>query len=86
MNLARVIGTTTATVKHRSLSGWRMLIVQPLGADGTADGEPLIAIDDLGSRVGDDVIITSDGGAVRDAMGSNNTPVRWMVFAQPDNS
>lgn len=84
MNLARVIGTATATVKHRSLNGWRMLVVQPLAADGTADGEPLIAVDDLGSRVGENVIITSDGGSVRDAIGSNDTPVRWMVIGQPD--
>jgi len=85
MNLARVIGTTTATVKHSSLDGWRMLVVQPLLAGGGSDGDPLVAIDDLGSRVGDNVILTSDGGAVREAVGSNTTPVRWMVIAQPDN-
>ncbi len=85
MNLARVIGTTTATVKHSSLNGWRMLVVQPLLAEGGNDGDPLVAIDDLGSRVGDNVILTSDGNAVREAMGTNTTPVRWMVIALPDN-
>jgi ethanolamine utilization protein EutN len=85
MNLAKVIGTTTATVKHTALNGWRMLIVQPLLVDGGSDGSPLIAIDDLGSRVGENVIITSDGRAVREAMGSDKTPVRWMVMAQPDD-
>lgn len=85
MNLARVIGTTTATVKHPSLNGWRMLIVQPLLLDGGNDGDPLVAVDDLGSRVGENVIITSDGNAVREAMGTNQTPVRWMVIAQPDS-
>ncbi len=84
MNLARVIGTTTATIKHASLNGWTMLVVQPLLVDGGNDGEPLVAIDHLGSGVGDEVIITSDGKAVREAMGTNNTPVRWMVIAQPD--
>ena len=84
MNLAKVIGTTTATVKHPSLNGWRMLVVQPLLVDGGEDGEPLVAVDDLGSRVGEDVIITSDGAAVREALGTDCTPVRWMVIAQPD--
>lgn len=84
MNLARVVGTTTATVKHTALDGWRMLIVQPLLVDGGSDGPPLVAIDNLGSRVGEDVIITSDGKSVREAMGTNSTPVRWMVIAQPD--
>lgn len=85
MNLAKVLGTATATVKHPSLSGWRMLVVQPLSADGSNDGTPLVAVDNLGSRVGEHVIITSDGQSVREAMGTNNTPVRWMVIAQPDD-
>ena len=84
MNLAKVIGTTTSTVKHPSLNGWRMLVVQPLLVDGGEDGDPLVAVDDLGCRVGEDVIITSDGKAVREAMGTENTPVRWIVIAQPD--
>ena len=85
MNLAKVIGTTTATIKHTALDGWRMLIVQPLLVDGGDDGTPLVAVDNLGSRVGENVIITSDGKAVREAMGTNTTPVRWMVIAQPDD-
>lgn len=85
MNLAKVIGTTTATIKHTALNGWRMLVVQPLLVDGGNDGSPLVAVDHLGSGIGDMVIISSDGKAVREAMGTNNTPVRWMVIAQPDN-
>ena len=84
MNLAKVIGTTTATIKHTALNGWRMLVVQPLLVDGGNDGTPLVAVDHLGSGLGDMVIISSDGKAVREAMGTNNTPVRWMVIAQPD--
>lgn len=84
MNLAAVIGTATATVKHPSLNGWRMLVVQPLTADGGEDGEPLLAIDNLGARLGGQVIITSDGKAVSEALGTKATPVRWMVIAQPD--
>ena len=84
MNVARVIGSATSTVKHPSLTGWRMLVVQPLNASNGRDGEPLLAIDELGSCVGQNVIITSDGNAVREAMGTNNSPVRWMVLGQID--
>ncbi|MEW4488250.1 EutN/CcmL family microcompartment protein [Thalassoglobus sp. JC818] len=82
---AKVIGHATSTVKHPSLNGWRMLLVQPLKSDGSRDGVPFIAIDELGSRAGQDVILTSDGKYVSESMGSKNTPVRWMVIAQPDN-
>ena len=84
MNLACVIGSATATVKHSSLNGWRMLIVQPLDANYGPDGGPLIAIDSLGSCVGQRVMITSDGSAVRDALGANDSPVRWLVLGQID--
>lgn len=85
MNLARVIGTATATVKHASLQGWRMLIVQPLAADGSSDGEPLLAVDGLGAEVGGRVILSSDGSAVSDLLGTKQTPARWMVQALPDD-
>lgn len=84
MNLARVIGRATSTVKHSSLNGWRLLVVQPLDSQGGPDGEPLLAIDALGARLGAQVVITSDGKAVGEAMNSRTTPVRWMVLAQPD--
>lgn len=84
MNLATVIGHATATVKHPSLNGWRLLVVQPLTADRGPDGDPLIAIDNFGSSKGSDVIITSDGAAVREMVGTKNSPVRWAVIAQPD--
>ena len=84
MQLAQIIGRATSTVKHPALNGWRMLLVQPLDMGNKPDGEPLLAIDDLGSRRGDIVMITSDGAAVRDMMGTNNTPVRWAVLGIAD--
>jgi ethanolamine utilization protein EutN len=84
MQLAKVIGRTTATVKHESLAGWRMLIVQPLGAKGNADGDPVIAVDNLGGGSGDNVMITSDGKSVTEMIGSNSTPVRWAVIGIED--
>jgi ethanolamine utilization protein EutN len=84
MQLAKVIGRTTSTVKHETLAGWRMLIVQPLGAKGKADGDPVIAVDDQGGGAGDRVIITSDGKSVREMLGSNTTPVRWAVIGIED--
>jgi ethanolamine utilization protein EutN len=80
MQLAQVIGRATSTVKHSSLDGWRMLLVQPLGMGNAADGEPLLAIDSLGASRGDRVMITSDGASVRELMGTDNTPVRWAVL------
>jgi microcompartment protein CcmK/EutM len=80
MQIGRVVGQAVATVKHSSMAGWRLLLVQTLTANGTEDGEPLLAIDNLGARSADLVILTGEGGAVRKMMGHNNAPVRWMVL------
>ena len=48
MQIGRVVGQATSTVKHPTLNGWRLLLVQLLTRDGKADGEPLLAIDTPG--------------------------------------
>ena len=84
MQMGRVVGHATATVKHATLKGWRLLVVQMLLADGKEDGEPLLVIDHLGAGVGALVIATNDGAAVRDLVGAKNTPLRWLVLGLQD--
>lgn len=45
MHLARVLGTLVATEKVASLTGVKLLIVQPLRRDLTPRGEPVVAAD-----------------------------------------
>ena len=85
MQLAKVIGNTSATVKHESLVGAKLLIVVPLMADGEAvDGFPLIAIDGVGAGIGETVMISSDGHGAREMLGTNATPVRWSIVGRKD--
>jgi ethanolamine utilization protein EutN len=85
MQLGRVVGNATSTVKHPSLSGWKMLVVQFYGADGrTPDGDPLVAVDALGAGVGAKVVVSSDGKATRELMGSKTSPVRYSVIGIQD--
>ncbi len=84
MQIGNVVGHAIATVKHPSLVGWRLLVVQLLTVDGGPDGEPLLAIDALGSGVGSRVILTNDGAAARALVQAKNSPVRWMVMGLCD--
>jgi ethanolamine utilization protein EutN len=79
MQLARVVGQAISTVKHPSFHGWKLLIVQPLTGQDKEDGEPLLAIDNLGAGDAHRVIISNDGAAARQRVGNKNSPVRWMV-------
>ena len=83
MQLGRVIGTATSTIKHVSFNGERLLIVQLEGAAGKADGEPVLAFDRLGAGRGDTVLLTSDGATLQKMLG-RDTPGRWSVMGLPD--
>jgi ethanolamine utilization protein EutN len=80
MQIGCVVGQAVSTVKHPSLRGWRLLVVQPLTADGKEDGEPLLAIDALGAGVAARVILSNDGAGARELVGAKNSPARWMVL------
>jgi ethanolamine utilization protein EutN len=84
MQLGRVVGQGVSTVKHPTLHGWRLLLVQLLTADGGEDGEPVLAVDNLGSGMNDTVILTNDGKGTREMIGAKNTPARWMVLGIRD--
>lgn len=83
MQLGLVCGTATATIKHPTLQGERMLVVQLLGADARPDGEPILVFDRLGARRGDRVLCTNDGRAMQEQLGPT-TPARWSVLGLPD--
>ncbi len=84
MLLARVEGNVTATRKHPSFEGWRLVICQPIDNAGEAEGTPQVAIDAHGAGMHQRVIISSDGMAARRAVGDEKSPVRWMITAIVD--
>jgi len=84
MQLGTVIGHATSTIKHRSLTGWRLLIVQMLGVQRQPEADPVIAVDKLGSAVGQTVLLNSDGRGARDLIGDEKSPVRWFVIGIVD--
>ena len=80
MHVALVEGSVVTTIKHQSMTGWKVLIVQPLDTAGGADGDPLLAIDRLGAGHGTKVLISNDGKSTREMVGDTTSPVRWAVI------
>lgn len=80
MRLATIRGYVTATVKHRSFEGWRLLIAEPDGSDVP----PQVVLDNLGAAVGQRVMISSDGSEARKMVGDNLSPARWTVLGVID--
>ena len=55
MQMARVIGDVVATYKDPTFEGTRLMLVQPINADGSNAGRPLVAVDSVGAGVGETV-------------------------------
>ena len=70
MLIARVTGDVTATIKHPSHEGKKILLVQPLDLDGSDRGNPIVVVDSVGAGTGDRVLVAlaflSDPGASAD--------------------
>ena len=55
MQLAKVIGDVVSTRKDENLTALKLLVLQPIAADGTATGRTLVAADAVGAGVGETV-------------------------------
>ncbi|MGA8221098.1 MAG: EutN/CcmL family microcompartment protein [Candidatus Acidiferrales bacterium] len=55
MILGRVIGNVVATMKDTSLTGQRLLLVQPIDRYGRSKGKPIVALDSVGAGAGETV-------------------------------
>jgi microcompartment protein CcmK/EutM len=84
VQLAIVIGHATSTIKHRALAGWRMTLVQPVGVTRQPEGDPIIAVDAMGSGLGQTVVLNTDGKAARELLKDEKSPVRYFVIAIVD--
>jgi carbon dioxide concentrating mechanism protein CcmL len=63
MQLARVLGSVTATAKTDSLRSHKLLVVQPQDPAGAPAGPAHVAIDTVGAGAGDHVLIVRGSAA-----------------------
>jgi len=85
MLVGLVEGNAISTIKHRSMVGWKLLVVQPVDHADLADGDPVLAIDMIGAGRGMKVVISNDGRGAREMVGDNTSPVRWAVVGIVDH-
>jgi len=55
MQLAKVIGDVVVTRKDDNLTAIKLLVLQPIAADGSNAGRTLVAVDAVGAGVGETV-------------------------------
>ncbi len=84
MLIARVIGTTVATIKDPKLTGRKLLILRPTDERGEPSGKPYVAIDTLDAGVGD-LVLTAAGSSARQTDITKDTPVDAVIMAIIDS-
>lgn len=71
MILATVVGQVWATRKEATLSGLRLLVVQPYLRGNQKTAETMVAVDSIGADVGERVLVVM-GRAARHAIGKGH--------------
>lgn len=84
MQFARVIGNVVCTRKDEKLVGTKLLLVQPVDAEGNGKGNPLVAVDSVGSGEGELVLIVQ-GSSARQTRQTEGNPVDCTIFAVVDS-
>ena len=69
MRLARVVGNVVSTVKERTHSNYKLLIVEYLDGEGNPVETEQIVFDGADAGVGDLVLVNVDGGAAKMLLG-----------------
>ncbi len=84
MLIARVIGTTIATIKDEKLTGRKLLVVRQTDEKGEAAGKPYVAIDTVDAGIGD-LVLTCSGSSARQTDITKDTPVDAVIMAVIDS-
>jgi ethanolamine utilization protein EutN len=82
--LGRVIGEVVSTVKHASLAGRKLLVVDMLATDRTPLGESVLAVDSVDAGVGDFVLVVDEGSSAAVVTGLSDPPIRTVIVGVVD--
>lgn len=84
MQIARVIGSTIATIKDEKLTGRKLLIVREADETGQAVGKPYVAVDSVDAGTGDLVLVAA-GSSARQTHLTKDSPVDAVIMAVIDS-
>jgi microcompartment protein CcmK/EutM len=86
MMLAQVVANIVSTEKHAHYKGQKILVVQPLDAQGKPKGKSLVAVDGVQAGIGDRVLVVDEGGSARTVIGDESlVTIRTAICAIVDS-
>ncbi len=83
MLIGKVIGSVWATRKNEALTGCKLMIVEPYQYSGHRPAYPVVAVDQIGAGIGEDVLVVS-GSSARISVGEGNQPIDHVIVGIVD--
>ncbi len=84
MKVGTVAATVVSTISHRSLEGKTLLLVDFEGLDGQPTGAYTIAVDTVGTGVGERVLVLDEGSSARHILQEDDAPIRAVIVGTVD--
>ncbi len=85
MQICKVIGSITSTVKNDHFVGKKIMIVQPLDLAGKEEGKDYLAIDTVEAGKGDRVLVMKEGGSAQIVLQDKEIPVQALILGIVDD-
>lgn len=83
--IGKVVGTVISTRKNPNLIGNKFLIIEPYGNPQNPSVSRIVAVDSVGSGVGD-IVLVATGSAARIGCSTENSPIDAMVVGIVDDA
>ncbi|MCF0145624.1 MAG: EutN/CcmL family microcompartment protein [Eubacterium sp.] len=84
MYAAKIIGTAVCTCKDRKLTGFKLLVVQPISLLTLEnEGKPVVAVDSVDAGE-NEIVLVVGGSSARQTDLTTNTPVDATIMAVID--
>ena len=84
MFLAKIIGEVVSTIKHPSLNGRKLLVIERLDTERRSLGDSLLAVDSVGAGVGETVLVVDEGSSAALVTGLDDPPIRTVIVGVID--
>jgi ethanolamine utilization protein EutN len=84
MIIGRVCGNIYSTINHKFYDSKRLLIVEPLTAEGKSTGNYLIAVDSVDAGDGEKVLVLEEGNSARQIVNDKTAPIRSIIIGIVD--
>jgi microcompartment protein CcmK/EutM len=82
--LGKVVGTVVSTRKEPKMDGLRLMILELLDVQGKPNKNYVIAVDAVGSGVGE-IVLYAAGSSARQTDATNNKPCDAVIMAIVDS-